>query len=155
MNNRSSNKGSRRTSVGECLTGPSWQNLRQRASALQRLQDVLWPVLPETLQSQCQLVNISDGSITCLAGSPVWASQLRQFGPSLLRQAAVNGLTLARVVVRVGPLAVPPAKPPGLSKPLDSASRAHLAAVAADLPDEELKAILLRMAGTSDGSDNT
>ena len=133
------------TEIGEYLADTSIGALAKRASALTQLQAALWSVLPEKLRDHCDLANLRRGSLVAVADSPLWAAQLRNHQGLLQKRAEQLNLPIKRVEVRVVPSHQRTPKTP-VKRHLSDASRQYLQGIAEQTPDNDLRAILTRIA---------
>ncbi len=133
--------------IGECAPVAA---LKERARALNALDQRLRQPLPAALRDQCRLANVRAGRIVFLASSSTWAAKLRLYHTALLTEARVAlGPKIEKLTVKVALL--PPVPPvPAKSKPLSETTAEHLTAAAKSISDPELKTLYLQLASLAD-----
>lgn len=119
--------------------------LLKRAQWLGKLDDSLRQSLPPVLAGQCRLANVDYDKLVFLVNAPVWKSKLRLHANLLLDAAAVAGLSVRSLVIKVAP-AIPNALGENAGKPLSQIARDSLRATAQSLEDSELREQLMRLA---------
>ncbi len=131
--------------VLESEAGGAGDGVVARALLLQALDRQLRQCLPEDVAGQCRLANVHPDRLVFLTSSATWKARLRLHEPELVAAAAVAGIQVGRVVVKVATMqVVPPDAAP--RKPLSQAARDHLRAAAQSIADPELRAQLLQLA---------
>ncbi len=133
------------TEIGECLRNARLGSWSKRAHSLSQLKQALWSALPVSLQAHCELANLRGNLLIVTAGSSVWASQLRHHADLLRTRARQLRLPIERVEVRVVPSHRRPLKSK-VHRPLSTTAKQHLSNVAAQTSDDDLRAILQRIA---------
>ena len=120
----------------------------RKAERLLQLGRAMRPLLPENLRDHVTVADLDTGHLSLLVSSSARATQLR-FQQRLLETQieSVTGEAVVRISVAVKPRPQPSPKnalpaPPGLP----AAAAAHVADMARDEPDAELKEALERLA---------
>jgi len=121
--------------------------LLERARSLQRLEQAVLGVLPESLAAHCSVMNLKRETLVLGVRSSAWAARLRFAAPELLKQLQCQlSLKVNAIDVRVMPEQqdIPPVsrKPEGIS--MDNATLLAQTADAVDHP--ELREALYRLA---------
>jgi len=131
--------------VLDCQAAGGGDGLIARALLLQTLDRQLRQCLPEDIAQNCRLANVHPDRLVFLTPSPTWKARLRLHEADLVAAAAVAGIQVGRVVVKVATMqVVPPDAAP--RKPLSESARDTLRAAAHSIADPELRAQLLQLA---------
>lgn len=121
----------------------------RRAGQLNRLSQAVQARLPAALAPHVRVANARGDRIVMIAASAAWATRLRYHPTAFLRGLySPEGQALKRVEVKVRPLgreSLPRRQP---NRPSPGAAKA-MAAIAADIEDEELSQALLRLAAAA------
>lgn len=104
--------------------------------------------LPHDVAAECSLANVHPDRLVFLTSSPAWKARLRLHERDLVAAAAVAGIQVGRVVVKVATMRPRPPDPTP-TKPLSQAARDQLRAAAQSIADPELREQLLRLASVS------
>ncbi len=123
----------------------SLKALREHIRIVAAMKSALWPFLPPSLRSHCELANFRDSTLWFVADSPVWAARLRHASPQILH-AARHRCKIGGAKLRVR--AVPDSQVSSARTPkrLSKAAREHLSQAAATMDDEELARRLKELA---------
>lgn len=125
--------------------GPARQ-LFETSHALHLLQEKIAKILPESLVSHVQVIQIKDDRLVLAADSAVWASQLRHRRSAILRHMTQPGQTaLQRLEIKISPLYAPPLIRT-IKRRLPAQAGQHLELTARTVSDPELSAALRRLA---------
>ncbi|MDR2925642.1 MAG: DUF721 domain-containing protein [Azoarcus sp.] len=121
--------------------------LQEHAARLERLQNVLTPILPVQYASVCRVANLKEDVLTISVRGSAVAVRLKQMLPSLLDRFAQAGYLLQRIQIKVGlPEPVPEHHAPA-ARTLSEAALAQIISLAASLPaDAPLRASLETLA---------
>lgn len=119
--------------------------LIKRAQWLGELDHSLRQNLPAALAGQCRLANVDHSKLVFLVNAPAWKSKLRLHANLLLDAAAVAGLSVRSLVIKVAPTLLNSPEEP-IGKPLSLVARDSLRSTAQSLGDPELRAQLLKLA---------
>ncbi len=102
------------------------------------MKSALWPFLPPSLRTRCELANFRDSTLLFVADSPLWAARLRHASPQILH-AARQRCKIPATKLRVRVVPKPGAEDRTVcSRRLSDAAREHLRRAAETIADEEL-----------------
>ncbi|HTM64005.1 MAG TPA: DUF721 domain-containing protein [Gammaproteobacteria bacterium] len=131
------------------------QTVLSKVKAIQRLNEALVPLLDSTLRPHCQVANLTNGVLVILTTNGSAATQLRYQSADLLKK--LHKTSALRHIKEIQPK-VRPAQPvdvqrgPSQTKTVPPALMSEqtaqtLTAMAETIEDEELREIMLRIAG--------
>ena len=118
--------------------------LMPQTERLIELREILASLLPESLARHCSVANFKQGRVIIFASNGATAAKLKLMLPSLLEQFSGRATEVTGLEVAVQ---APGSKPQPIEKSskITSDAASGLAALCEQLPDSELKKVLLRI----------
>lgn len=115
---------------------------------LRRLEQSLTSVLDQPLTDHCRIARCDREQLVNQVDSPVWASRLRYYVPTLLTELkqnipALQGLK--SIKIHVAPATPPPTDKPPPQRAISENAAEHISAVAESVTDPALRAALQRL----------
>lgn len=142
-------------SMRDVMSGPrsGLRDIMDHAHNLEHLSSLLERHLASSLYTHCRVANYRDKTLVIVTDSPVWSTRLRYELPrlrsELRREPELRELRDIRI--RIAPTAVHIPQEPPRPRPISSQSAAILRTVAETIPDNRLRAALLRLSGHAPG----
>lgn len=115
---------------------------------LRRFNQYLLSVLDQPLTDHCRIARRDADQLVIQVDSPVWASRLRYYIPTLIQELkqnipALQGLK--SIKIHVAPAAPPAAEKPPLQREISPAASRDIQAMAESVEDPALREALLRL----------
>ena len=120
-------------------------SLMPQAKRLLELRRILDAVLPESLSRSCSIANYKQGKIVIFAGNSAVASKLKLLRPTLAEQLSKRAVQVTGIDVQVQPPA-PTSQVPEKTSKLTEGASASLARLSQQLPDSQLKNVIVKLA---------
>lgn len=89
-------------SIQQCLETSSLKPLIQKVQQNVALASLLHQILPTEIVPHCQVINLSQGTLTLQLDSPVWATRIHYLIPDLLGQLGKD-FTIQKIRCQVNP----------------------------------------------------
>ncbi|HXZ55053.1 MAG TPA: DUF721 domain-containing protein [Burkholderiales bacterium] len=118
--------------------------LMPQAERLIELREILASLLPESLARHCSVANFKQGRVIIFASNGATAAKLKLMLPALLEQFSGRATEVTGLEVAVQALGSKP-QPIEKHSKITSDAASELTALCEQLPDSELKKVLLRI----------
>lgn len=115
---------------------------------LRRLNQSLLSVLDQPLTDHCRIARYHSEQLVIQVDSPVWASRLRYYVPTLLQELKQNIPDLQglkSIKIHVAPATPPPVEKPPAQREISPAASQDIHAMAEAIEDPALRAALQRL----------